>query len=80
MKNKRRYIYQKLAKLKRALKDPRKYLMDPNLKKLKNKRDRSRRIRKKIKKSRETFRHKHEKRCINCKKYGHLVKECPNIG
>jgi len=53
MKNKRRYIYQKLSKLNKALELPSLKLIDPIKQKLKVKKDNAKRVRKKIKKSRE---------------------------
>ena len=76
MKNKRRYIYEKLSKLNKALESPSANLIDPIKFKLRKKKDNAKRIRKKIKKSRETFSNKHQKKCINCKKRGHLVENC----
>jgi hypothetical protein len=79
---KRQNAYQKLASLKKALSNP-DLIVDPKEKLMKAKKDRKRRIKKKIEKKKALISDKIKERqkmrkvnCLLCKKYGHSLKDC----
>lgn len=79
---KRKRLYYKLAKLKRALENPKNFLVDPNEEKSKSQKDLERRINKKKSKKAAILMTnqsmgKNNKSCLICKKRGHTMNECP---
>lgn len=78
---KRKRLYYKLAKLKRALENPKNFLVDPNEEKNKSQKDLERRINKKKSKKAAILMTNQplgkNKSCLICKKKGHTMNECP---